>query len=67
MFFYYAWKKRKSVKKGIWYIGGKRKRQRGKGLLLVLLASIGVPILGEFAKPILGKIFGRRKRKIRIR
>ena len=37
---------KQSVKKGIWYIGGKRKtrkRQRGKGFPLGLLASIGVP------------------------
>ena len=59
------------VKKGIWYIGGATrhtKRQRGKGLPLGLLASIGAPVLGEIAKPILGKIFGkglRRRKRIR--
>ena len=57
---------KQSVKKGIWYIGTKRKirkRQRGKGFPLGLLASIGAPILGEVAKPILGKIFGRGRRR----
>ena len=61
---------KQSVKKGIWYIGGKRKtrkRQRGKGFPLGLLASIGAPILGEVAKPILGKIFGRGRKRRRIR
>ena len=33
-----------------------------------LLTSIGAPILGELAKPILGKFFGRgRRRKRRVR
>ena len=62
---------KQSVKKGIWYLGGttrRRKRQRGKGLPFGLLASIGAPILGETAKPIFGKIFGKSlKRKKRIR
>ena len=43
---------KKSVKKGVWYIGGKRKyrkrKQREK-----LLASDAVPILGNVAKPII--------------
>ena len=57
---------KQSVKKGIWYLGGRykkaRKRQRGKDFLLGLLASIGAPILGEIAKPIFGKIFGKGKK-----
>ena len=57
---------KQSVKKGIWYLGGRykkaRKRQRGKGFLIGLLASIGAPILGEIAKPIFGKIFGKGKK-----
>ena len=44
------------VKKGIWYIGG---------IPIGLLASIGAPILGEIAKPIFGKIFGRGRRRSR--
>ena len=59
---------KQSVKKWIWYIDGKRKtrkRQRGEGFPLGLLASIGPPILGEVTKPILGKIFGRGRRRRR--
>ena len=56
---------KQSVKKGIWYLGS-RKRQRGKCFPLGLLASIGAPILGEIAKPILGKISGRGKRRVVI-
>ena len=56
---------KQSVKKGIWYLSG-RKRQRGKGFPLGLLASIGALIIGEVAKPILGKMFGRGKRRVVI-
>ena len=45
------------VKKGVWYIGGKKRKQTGGAIPLGLLASIGTPILGEIAKPILGKFF----------
>ena len=55
---------RQYVKKGVWYIGGKEK-QKGAGLSIGLLASIGAPILGELAKPILGKNFGRDRRRSR--
>ena len=54
------------IKKGVWYIGGKKRKQKGGAFPLGLPASIGAPILGEIAKPILGKIFGRR-RKLRRR
>ena len=40
-----------------------KKTQRGKDIPVGLLASIGAPILGEIAKPILGKIFGRGRRR----
>ena len=52
------------VKKGVWYIGGKEK-QKGAGLSIGLLASIGAPILGELAKPVLGKFFSRGRRRSR--
>ena len=58
---------KKSVKKGVWYIGGKRRyrkrKQKGKGFAIGLLASAAAPILGEVAKPILKKNFGGRKRR----
>ena len=56
---------KQSVKKGVWYIGGKKRKQRGGAIPIVLLASIGAPILGEIAKPIFGKIFGRGKKRRR--
>ena len=63
---------KQSVKKGIWHIGGKykrapKRRQRGGAIPLGLLASIGAPILGEIAKPIFGEIFGRGRRKRRVK
>ena len=60
---------RQSVKKGVWYIGGKRKyrkrKQQGKRFPIGLVVSAAAPILGEIAKPLLKKIFGGKKRRIR--
>ena len=42
-----------------------KRRQRGGAIPIGPLASIGGPILGEMAKPILGKIFGRGKKRRR--
>ena len=63
---------KQSVKKGICHIGGKykrvpKRRQRGGAIPLGLLTSIGAHILGEIAKPIFGKIFGRGRRKRRVK
>ena len=63
---------KQSIKKDIWHIGGTykrvpRRRQRGGAIPLGLLASIGAPILGEIAKPILEKILGRGLKKGRRR
>ena len=54
-----------SVKKGVWYIGGGKRRQGGGSIPIGLLAPIAAPILGEIAKPILQKIFGRGRRRKR--
>ena len=63
------------VKKGVWYIGGKRKRKRknqiGGVIPLGLIASFAGSLLGEIAKPIFKKIVGgrrprRRRRRRRI-
>ena len=51
------------VKKGVWYIGGKKRKQAGGAIPIGLLALIGAPILGKLANPILGKLFGRRCKK----
>ena len=60
---------KQSIRKGIWHIGGKykrtkkrKRRQKGGAIPFGLLASIGA-LVGEIAKPILGKILGLRKRK----
>ena len=53
-----------SIKKGVRYLGGRKKKrvvrknnnkkgQCGKGFPLELLVSVGVPFLGEIAKPII--------------
>ena len=62
---------KQSVKKGVWYIGGKykralkRKKEKGDAIPFGLIASLAAPVLGKVAKPILG-IF-RRVRRRRIR
>ena len=65
---------RQSVKKGVWHIGGRYKRpkkgkQKGGAFPFGLIVSLAAPILGEVAKPILGKILGRgiKKRRRRTR
>ena len=51
---------RQSIKKGVWHIGGKRKRrQRGGAFPLGLVAPLAGPLLGEVAKPIFKTILGR--------
>ena len=61
---------KQSVKKGVWYIGGRKRYikrvqrgQRGRGLPIGLIASAAAPFLGEIAKPIFKKIFIRRKKR----
>ena len=58
-----------SVKGGVWYIGGRRRRTRGQngGFLPIagLLGYAAAPLIGEIAKPILRKIVGGRKVKRR--
>ena len=48
---------KQAVKKGVWYLGGKkrrgrRKKQKEKGFPFGLIASAAAPLLGEIAKPI---------------
>ena len=46
---------------------GERKRQRGGAFPFGLIESAAVPLLGEVAKPIFKKIFGRGRRKRKCR
>ena len=57
-----------SVKKGIWYLGGKKRSKSKKGgtFPFGLRASTAAPLLREIAKPVFKQIFGMgRRRKIR--
>ena len=64
---------KQSVKKEVWYIGGKykraprKKKTKRQSHLFGLIASLATPVLAEVAKPILGKIFGRGKRRRKIK
>ena len=65
-------REKQSVKKTFGTLGGDIKEQEKEDRVMGqylsgLLASIGAPILGEIAKPILGKILGRSRRRRRIR
>ena len=66
-------REKQSAKKGVWCIGGKykkaprKKKQKGRAIPFGLIASLAAPVLGEVAKPILGKIFGRGKRRRKIK
>ena len=50
-------RRKQSVKKDVWYIGGKRRRyskkRRGGAIPFGLIASAAGPSLGEVAKPLL--------------
>ena len=51
---------KQSVRKGVWYTGGKKRRyrkQRGRGTPLGLIAPAAAPFLGEVAKLLLKKMF----------
>ena len=63
---------KQSVRKGVWYIGGKykraskrRKKQTGGAIPFGVIASLAAPVLGEVAKPIFKRILGRGRRKKR--
>ena len=45
----------------------KLKKQTGKGIPFGLFASLAAPVLGEVAKPIFNKIFGKGKRRRKIK
>ena len=63
--------RKQSVKRGVWYIGGRRRKRRGqKGAFLPiagLLGSVAAPLISEITKPILRKIVAGRKFKRRRR
>ena len=63
---------RQYVRKGVWYVGGRRRIRRGKkgkrgGFLLLagLLGAAAGPILGEIAKPLCKKFIGGGRRRRR--
>ena len=60
---------KQSVRKGVWYIGGKykkakkRRKQKGGAIPFGLIASLAAPVLGEIAKPVFKKILGSGVRR----
>ena len=59
--------KKQSARRGIWYIGGKRKKHRQKGSAFPIVA-LAAPVLGSFGSIAIKKLFGgKRKRRRRRR
>ena len=54
--------KKQSVKREIWYIGGRRKRRKGDALPL---AALVVPILGNLGSIVFKKIFSGKIHRYR--
>ena len=62
-------REKQSVRKGVWYIAGKRKRRKIEikkrekvtGFLIGLLASAAAPFLGEITNPILKRFLVAEK------
>ena len=46
-------------------MGEKKRKQKGGAIPFGLIASLTAPVLSEVAKPILGKMFGRGRRRKR--
>ena len=60
-------RRKQSVKGGVWYMGGrKRRRVRQRGDMFPFGAIAG-PILGAVAQPLLKKISGGERRHKRVR
>ena len=58
--------RKQSVRKGVWYIGGRRRKRRQKGGFLpvgAILGSLAGPALGAVAGPVVKKIFRGKKRR----
>ena len=58
--------KKQSVRHGIWYIDGERKRHRQKGGAFPI-AALAAPILGSFGSIAIKKLFGSKRKRRRRR
>ena len=58
--------KKQSVRRGIWYIGSKRKRRRQKGGAFPIVA-LAAPILSSIGSITIKKLFGGKRKRRRCR
>ena len=58
--------KKQSVRRSIWYIGGKRKRCRQKGGAFPI-AALAAPILGSIGSIAIKTLFGGKRKRRRCR
>ena len=54
--------KKQWVRRGVWYIGGRRNRRRQRGGFLPT-GALATPILGSLSGVVLKKIFGGKRRR----
>lgn len=61
--------RKQSVRKGVWYIGGRRRKRRQKGRFLpvgAILGSLAGPALGALAGPVVKKKYLVEKNGVAI-
>ena len=56
--------KKQSVRRGVWYIGGRQNRRRQRGGFLPI-GPLAAPILGSLDGVVIKKIFGGKRRRRR--
>ena len=60
--------RRELIRRGVWYIDGRRKRRRQKDGFLPIVPILGLlagPALGAIAGPVIKKIFGAKRQRRR--
>ena len=56
--------KKQSVRRVVWYIGGRQNRRRQRGRFLPI-GALAAPILGSLSGVVIKKIFGGKRRRRR--
>ena len=56
--------KKQSVRRGVWYIGGRQNRRRQKSGFLPI-GALATPILGSLGGVVITKIFGVKRHRSR--
>ena len=57
-------RRRQSVRRGVWYMGSRRKRRKQTGGLFPV-GALAAPILGTLGGVVIKKLFGGKRRRRR--